>query len=162
MTPNDLLDPGAYPGPRADSVSLRTTHLSWVFLTPAEAWKIKRPVDYGFADYSTLERREHFCREEVRLNRRLAPEVYPLAWLVGRWRGPGVVGYPGIDETTFVQEVEFDHDGGPYLRYSSTIRLDVTPDDAAALTMPTPYRRPGCMSSTRSRLRAAEAAKSTA
>ena len=64
----------------------------------------------------------------------LAPEVYPLAWLVGRWEGPGVVGYPGIEESTFTQTVEFDHDGGPYLRYSSTIRLDVTPDDAAALT----------------------------
>jgi hypothetical protein len=63
----------------------------------------------------------------------LAPEVYPLAWLVGRWQGPGVVGYPGIDETAFTQEVVFDHDGGPYLSYTSTIRLVVAPDDAAAL-----------------------------
>ncbi|WNB85891.1 FABP family protein [Cellulomonas sp. ATA003] len=64
----------------------------------------------------------------------LAPEVYPLAWLVGRWRGEGVVGYPGIEEAAFTQDVEFDHDGGPYLRYTSTIRLVVVPDDAAALT----------------------------
>ena len=64
----------------------------------------------------------------------LAPEAYPLAWLVGRWRGEGVVGYPGIEETAFTQELVFDHDGGPYLRYSSTIRLIVVPDDAAALT----------------------------
>jgi len=63
----------------------------------------------------------------------LAPEVYPLAWLVGRWSGPGVVGYPGIDETAFTQEVVFDHDGGPYLSYTSTIRLVVAPDDAAGL-----------------------------
>lgn len=63
----------------------------------------------------------------------LAPEVYPLAWLVGRWRGEGVVGYPGIDESAFTQEVVFDHDGGPYLSYTSTIRLVVAPDDAAAL-----------------------------
>ncbi|MGV8967437.1 MAG: FABP family protein [Cellulomonas sp.] len=63
----------------------------------------------------------------------LAPEVYPLAWLVGRWRGEGVVGYPGIEEAAFVQDVHFDHDGGPYLRYSSTIRLVVVPDDPAAL-----------------------------
>jgi uncharacterized protein len=76
MIPQELLDPECYPGPRADAVELRTTHLSWVFLTPVEAWKIKRPVDYGFVDYSTLERREHFCHEEVRLNRRLAPDVY--------------------------------------------------------------------------------------
>ena len=53
----------------------------------------------------------------------LAPEAYPLAWLVGRWRGEGVISYPGIDEAPFVQEVVFDHDGGPYLRYQSTILL---------------------------------------
>lgn len=64
----------------------------------------------------------------------LAPEAYPLAWLVGRWRGEGVVGYPGIDETAFTQDVAFDHDGGPYLTYTSTIRLIVVPDDAAGLT----------------------------
>jgi hypothetical protein len=63
----------------------------------------------------------------------LAPEVYPLAWLVGRWRGEGVVGYPGVEETAFTQDVVFDHDGGPYLVYTSTIRLVVAPDDASAL-----------------------------
>jgi hypothetical protein len=73
----------------------------------------------------------------------LAPEAYPLAWLVGRWRGEGVVGYPGIEETAFTQEVVFDHDGGPYLRYTSTIRLIVVPDDAAALTPDEPLRTAG-------------------
>ena len=63
----------------------------------------------------------------------LAPEVYPLAWLVGHWCGEGVVGYPGIEETAFVQDVHVDHDGGPYLVYSSTIRLVVVPDDPSAL-----------------------------
>lgn len=63
----------------------------------------------------------------------LAPEVYPLAWLVGSWSGEGVVGYPGIEETAFTQEVVIDHDGGPYLSYTSTIRLVVAPDDAASL-----------------------------
>jgi hypothetical protein len=53
----------------------------------------------------------------------LAPEVYPLAWLVGRWRGEGVVEYPGIESTAFVNDVVFDHDGGPYLRYETTIRI---------------------------------------
>ncbi|WP_435737118.1 FABP family protein [Cellulosimicrobium sp. PMB13] len=53
----------------------------------------------------------------------LAPEVYPLAWLVGRWRGEGVIKYPGVDETPFVQDLVFDHDGGPYLRYESTLRV---------------------------------------
>jgi len=65
----------------------------------------------------------------------LAPEAYPVAWLVGTWRGEGVLSYPGIDETPVVQTVVFDHDGGPYLRYTSTIRTnqvvvpDVVPDD---------------------------------
>jgi hypothetical protein len=66
----------------------------------------------------------------------LAPEVYPLAWLVGHWRGQGVIDYPGIEESAFVQDVQFEHDGGPYLRYSSTIRLVVVPDFPAALLDP--------------------------
>lgn len=72
----DLLRPEAYPAPRPARVEVVTTHISWVFLTERDVWKIKRPVDYGFVDYSTLERRRHFCHEEVRLNRRLAPDVY--------------------------------------------------------------------------------------
>ena len=63
----------------------------------------------------------------------LAPEVYPLAWLVGRWRGEGVVGYPGIEESAFTQDLEITHDGGPYLAYRTTVRLVVAPDDAASL-----------------------------
>lgn len=65
----------------------------------------------------------------------LSPEVYPLAWLVGRWRGEGVIDYPGIGKKTFVQDLVFDHDGGPYLRFESTLRVlesvvpDKLPDD---------------------------------
>jgi aminoglycoside phosphotransferase family enzyme/predicted kinase len=57
-------------------VNLVTTHISWVFVTDHDVWKLKRPVDYGFVNYTTLDRRRHFCHEEVRLNRRLAPDVY--------------------------------------------------------------------------------------
>ncbi len=53
----------------------------------------------------------------------LAPELYPLAWLVGNWQGEGMLEYPGIPSSGFVQNVTFDHDGGPYLRYESTIYL---------------------------------------
>ena len=63
----------------------------------------------------------------------LAPEVYPLAWLVGTWRGEGVVAYPGIEEATFSQELVVTSDGGPYLAYSSAIRLVEVPDDASGL-----------------------------
>ena len=67
--------PSLYPHP-ADEVSHIETHISHVFLTGRHAYKLKKPVDFGFLDFTSLESRIHFCREELRLNRRLAPEVY--------------------------------------------------------------------------------------
>lgn len=52
------------------------THISWVLLTGREAYKIRKPVNLGFLDFSTLVRRDHCAHEEVRLNRRFAPELY--------------------------------------------------------------------------------------
>ena len=52
------------------------THISWVLLAGDTAWKIKKPVTLPFVDYGTLELRRHFCEEELRLNRRLAPSLY--------------------------------------------------------------------------------------
>ncbi len=52
------------------------THISWILLTGPYAYKIKKPVDLGFLDFSTLEKRRFFCGEELRLNRRLAPQLY--------------------------------------------------------------------------------------
>ena len=72
----DLLRPEAYPDDATSSVSLRTTHASWVFLIGASAWKLKRPVNFGFLDFRTVEARRQACEDEVRLNRRLAPDVY--------------------------------------------------------------------------------------
>jgi hypothetical protein len=82
----DLSRPEAWPAPAAGAqapatpapatVEVRATHGSWVFLVGDEAWKVKRPVDYGFLDFTTLEKRRFFCEAEVRLNRRLAPGVY--------------------------------------------------------------------------------------
>ena len=70
-----LSDSKAYSEP-VDSVEVCQTHISLVFLAGRHAYKIKKAVDLGFVDYTTLERRRHFCEEEVRLNRRLAPSVY--------------------------------------------------------------------------------------
>jgi aminoglycoside phosphotransferase family enzyme len=70
-----LSDPSAYPQP-ASAVEVHQTHISIVFLAGALAYKLKKPVDLGFLDYTTLDKRRHFCEEEVRLNRRLAPSVY--------------------------------------------------------------------------------------
>lgn len=52
------------------------THISWLILTDDYAYKLKKAVDLGFLDYSTLERRRRFCEEEIRLNRRTAPQIY--------------------------------------------------------------------------------------
>jgi aminoglycoside phosphotransferase family enzyme/predicted kinase len=57
-------------------VELRETHISWVFLAGERAYKLKKPLVLPFLDYGTPERRHLMCREEVRLNRRLAPEIY--------------------------------------------------------------------------------------
>ena len=60
----------------SDSTELLETHISWVLLAGEYAWKIKKPVNFGFLDFSTLEQRRLYCEEELRLNGRLAPELY--------------------------------------------------------------------------------------
>lgn len=59
-----------------ESVEVLQTHISFVALTGAYAYKVKKPVDFGFLDFSTLEKRKYYCEEELRLNRRLCPEIY--------------------------------------------------------------------------------------
>lgn len=63
-------------GHAVERCRLIETHISWVILTGAYAYKIKKPVNLGFLDFSNLERRRFFCEEEIRLNRRLAPGIY--------------------------------------------------------------------------------------
>ena len=72
----------------------------------------------------------------------LAPELYPLAWLVGTWRGPGVLAYPGIPDGGVVADLVVTHDGGPYLQYTWTLATgpalahdaQLSPDDVRELT----------------------------
>ena len=72
-----LTRPAAFPYALADAdISLRQTHASAVVLTQERAYKLKKPKNFGFFDYSTPALRRHFCAEEVRLNARLAPDVY--------------------------------------------------------------------------------------
>jgi len=58
------------------AIKMIETHISWILLTGEYAYKIKKPVDFGFLDFSSLEKRRHYCHEELRLNRRFAPQVY--------------------------------------------------------------------------------------
>ncbi|MFA6206151.1 MAG: hypothetical protein WC689_08065, partial [Methylocystis sp.] len=69
-----LSAPGAY-APAPASVAVLETHMSYVFLAGDKVYKLKKPVRYPFLDFSTIDAREHNCREEVRLNRRLAADV---------------------------------------------------------------------------------------
>src|SRR5208282_1601866 len=62
--------------PPVPEVVLRETHMSWVFLAGDQAYKLKKPVRFPYLDFSSLSRREAACRAELRLNRRLAPDVY--------------------------------------------------------------------------------------
>jgi len=70
-----LSDPSSYPG-SVSTVEPVETHFAWVFLTDDHAWKMKKAIRAHVLDYRRLEDREHYCREELRLNRRLADWVY--------------------------------------------------------------------------------------
>ncbi len=102
-----LSQPGVLPDDAPDSAgpTIIQTHASAVLLTSSRAYKLKKPHDFGFFDYSTPERRRYYCAEEVRLNMRLAPQVYlgvaPIlalpdaATAIGPTLAPGEVPEPG-------------------------------------------------------------------
>lgn len=70
-----LLDPGCYPHP-VRHIQHVETHISHLLLTGDYVYKLKKPLNLGFLDFSTLDKRRFYCEEELRLNRRLAPDVY--------------------------------------------------------------------------------------
>lgn len=72
---NDLMEPGGY-GLKPGEISLLQTHISYVILAGTYVYKFKKPVNFGFLDFSTLDKREHYCRQELILNRRLCPDIY--------------------------------------------------------------------------------------
>ena len=99
-----LLKPEAYPHPVAD-LQLLETHLSWVILTGPYAYKIKKPVAFGFVDFSTAALRGRACREELRLNRRLSPQRYlDLVTVVGPGDG-SVLTETMLTETVLTEAV---------------------------------------------------------
>jgi aminoglycoside phosphotransferase family enzyme len=71
----EMLNQGLFPD-TCKKTRLIETHISWIALTDRYAFKVKRPVNYSFLDFSTLEKRKHFCRKELELNRRLEPDMY--------------------------------------------------------------------------------------
>jgi aminoglycoside phosphotransferase family enzyme len=70
-----LLNPKIYPD-HPKEVGFFETHISLLFFTGNHVYKVKKPVDFGFLDFTSLEKRKFFCVQEVNLNRRLSPEIY--------------------------------------------------------------------------------------
>jgi len=70
-----LQNPALYPHP-VDGFRIIETHISWVILTGTYAYKMKKPVDFGFLNFTDLAARKHYCEEELRLNQRMAPDLY--------------------------------------------------------------------------------------
>lgn len=101
-----LTDRSVYAHPTTD-ITVLQTHISWVVLTGPYAYKIKKPVNLGFVDFSTLAKRHFFCQEELRLNRRLAPQLYlDVVAISGTPERPRVHG-PGAPIEYAVQMVQF-------------------------------------------------------
>ncbi|PKN19847.1 MAG: hypothetical protein CVU71_05630 [Deltaproteobacteria bacterium HGW-Deltaproteobacteria-6] len=71
----NMTRPAFYPH-RPQTVELVQTHISYVFIAGDYVYKVKKPVNFGFLDFTTLEKRKFYCEEELRLNRRLAPSIY--------------------------------------------------------------------------------------
>lgn len=80
--PGCLMSPAVFPHPAAH-IECIETHISWVILAGEYAYKIKKPVDLGFLDFSTLARRRAACEEELRINRRSAPMLYEAVVGIG-------------------------------------------------------------------------------
>ncbi|MFW2364963.1 MAG: AAA family ATPase [Desulforhopalus sp.] len=108
-----LLNPSLYDHP-VSRFQVIETHISWVILTGDFVYKIKKPVNFGFLDFSTLEKRRFYCLEELRLNRRLAPHLYlGLVTISGskehlELNGPGAALEYAVKMVQFPQAAQLD------------------------------------------------------
>lgn len=106
----DLCNQSALPHP-TKRISVIQTHISWVLVGDFFAYKIKKPVNFGFLDFTTLERRKHFCLEELRLNRRLSPDLYlgllPIFIKDGRYTFNGMGSEP-VEYAVWMKKIPQD------------------------------------------------------
>lgn len=105
-----LMQPGVLPGSE-QGVTLIETHISWVLLAGEHAWKLKKPLDLGFLDFSTVERRRAACEAELRLNRRTVPELYEA--VVPVWRSAQGLRLGAGDAGTGVDKAGAGADASP-------------------------------------------------
>ncbi|MCM5704691.1 AAA family ATPase [Larsenimonas salina] len=107
---NALQQAKCYPHP-VEGFDLRETHISWIVMTGRYAYKIKKPLDFGFLDFSTLEKRRHCCDEEIRLNARLAGDLYQsVVPITGSPEAPVIGGLGEPFEYAVCME-QFDDEG---------------------------------------------------
>ncbi len=99
-----LQNPALYDHP-VEGFEVIQTHISWVILTGPWAYKVKKPMNFGFLDFTSLEKRRHFCAEELRLNQRLAPDIYDRVIPIS-----GTESEPRLD------------DGNPVIEYALRMR----------------------------------------
>ena len=102
-----LSHPEAYPH-ATGNIEVVETHISWIFLTDSWAYKVKKTLDLGFLDFSTLQKRHHYCNEELRLNRRLCPEIYLSVLPVVRSANTFLIDGEGEIADYAVKMVRFD------------------------------------------------------
>lgn len=105
-----LKRPDSYPH-ESDSVQHIQTHISHVFIVSPYVYKLKKEVDFGFVDYSSLKKRRKYCHREVQLNRRLTEDVYL-----------GVVGIAEQDGSYVIGSVDQDLDSGSIVEYAVKMR----------------------------------------
>ncbi len=125
-----LQRPDAYPHAVSEPIRVAETHISWVVLTGEFAYKIKKPIKLSFLDYATLERRHLLCEEELRLNRRLAPDLYlGVSTIGGSRENPRIDGEgPPLEYAVRMRQFSPADELSALLATRS-----VTPDDVAAL-----------------------------
>lgn len=104
-----LQNPALYDHPVTE-FKLYQTHISWVLLTGEYAYKIKKPMDFGFLNFTTLEQRQHFCQQELKLNQRLAPEIYLDVLPISGSEGAPELGDDSAPFEYAIKVKQFDND----------------------------------------------------
>lgn len=122
-----MCDPVLYDHP-VETIEVVETHISWIVLTGPFAYKVKKPVSLGFLDFSTLDRRKAMCSEELRLNRRLAPELYlDVVPITGSVEHPVLHGTGAAIEYA-VKMVQFESGDEMNVRVSEGLPLELVDD----------------------------------
>ena len=107
-----MSEPTFYDHP-VDEVELIETHISWVFLAGDFAYKVKKPLNFGFLDFSSLSKRHHYCREELLLNRLFSTDIYLAVIAIGGSpAAPVINGSPALEYAVkmrrFPQDCQLD------------------------------------------------------